>query len=498
VSKDPTRIQRRAEPQGSSEQRSQTWHREYLREYYREHRNAKTLSPEDLEQCRQKPVLTREIQGDDVVACLECGLLVKYLPPHLPREHGMGSKDYKRKWDLPNNFPLSAKTHSAKLAAIKKAAHHLPPVEKRFGQPGVTSQQLAWKARHERGGSRVERQARRDRMLVDVRTGRSRQLHPDFWKKVRRPKISKVDLLERRMRGQSPQEIARELRVAVSSVSELLRKMGVPGSKFVLWHGEPLCWRHLPLLIDDCIAVNGLAPPSLSALELRPHQTFTMRQAAASLGVSRDWIAKWKDLLHLGGSRRGGRIYLASAQVRRLAAEQERIRERRTLQRARREITRSLRANPVWISIRSKLDSKPFSNSMSSRIFFFWSELQNEWHRRSSSPAGGRPQKLLPSEKTSLARRYQSLRKELNRLRRAVLEKDVRPTLSAIREWMCDQATRGHMRTLLLWTEFFDWARKDKVWNFASAKWEPSELAKTFLAHDFSVSSMTIRRCISQ
>ena len=501
-------------PTASSEQQAAAWHREYLRNYYRGHRNAETLTPEDLERCRLKPDRAREIRGDGVVACLECGLLVKYLPPHLPREHGMRSQQYKRKWDLPNNYPLAAKDHSAKLAQIKIAAGHLPPVEKRFGQPGVSSQQLAWKARRERGGSLVERQARQDRMRADVGTGKARQLHPDFWANVRTPKVSRVDLVDRRMRGQSVQAIGRELKVNWSSIDELLRRMGVPSGSFVLWHGEPLCWRHLPLLIQDYIAVKHLAPPRLPTLELRSHQTFTMLQTAALLAVSRDWIAKWKDVLHLDtarcGARRGRRIYLANAQVQRLAAERDRIREWQTLRRARREITRALHANPVWISIRSKDEAKPFSARMSIRIFSFWSGLQNEWRRQGSSLAGGRPRKLLPSERANLPRRYQILRKELNRLRRALEQEDVRPNVRAIRGWICEQAMHGHMRTLLLWPQFIAWARKYPEWHVSVIAWArkysgdpeehspgdlaPNDLAIEFLASEFSVGPETIRR----
>jgi hypothetical protein len=501
-SKITTEAEHHAKPETSSEQPAAGWHREYLRKYYRRHRNAETLTPEDLEQCRQKPALAREIRGDGVVACLECGLLVKYLPPHLPGEHGMRSKEYKRKWDLPNNYPLAAKGLSAKLAQIKTAAGHLPPVEKRFGQPGVSSQQLAWKARRERGGSLVERQARQDRMLADARTGKARQLHPDFWAKVRARKISRADIVERRMRGQSVQAIGRDLKVNRSSVDELLRRMGVPSASFVLWHGEPLCWRHLPLLIQDYIAVKHLAPPRLPILALRPHQTFTLLQSAALLDVSRDWVVKWKDLLHLDaarrGAKRGRRIYLANAQVQRLAAERDRIREWQILRHARREITRALHANPVWISIRSKDESKVFSAGMSNRIFSFWSGLQNEWHRQSSSLAGGRPQKLLPSEKASLPRRYQSLRKELNRLRRVLRQKDVRPNLRAIQEWICEQAMHGRMRTLLLWPKFFAWARQRPEWHVSAGNWAPNDLAIEFLASAFAVGRETIRRSLLQ
>jgi hypothetical protein len=245
--------------------------------------------------------------------------------------------------------------------------------------------------------------------------------------------------------------------------------------------------------------VKHLAPLRLPALALRPHQTLTMLQTAELLDVSRDWVAKWRDLLHLGAAKRGRKIYLGNAQVQRLAAERDRIREWQTLRRARREITQALHANRVWISIRSKDESKPFSKEMSNRIFLFWIGLQNEWHRQGPSSDGGRPQKLLPSEKASLPHRYQSLRKELNRLRRALQQEDVRPKLRSIQEWICEQSRHGHMRALLLWPEFLSWARKHKEWNIAytEAKWKPSELAKTFLAHDFSVSLMTIRRYIA-
>jgi hypothetical protein len=271
--------------------------------------------------------------------------------------------------------------------------------------------------------------------------------------------------------------------------------MGVPSVSFVLWNGEPLCWRHLPLLIQDYIAVKHLTPPRPPGLKLGERQKFTIVQTAGLLGVSRDWVVKWKAVLHLG-TLIGRRIYIGNAEVERLATERDRIYESQTLRRARREVTEALRANPVWISIRSKDESKPFSASMNRRVFFLWSELRSEWRKQSSSSAGGRPQKLLPSERANLTHRYQNLRTDLKQLRHALQQGNVRAKLSALQEWVCEQATYGRMRTLLLWPAFFVWAQKHREWSITSAA--PNELAIAFLADQYSVGPETIRRSLLQ
>ena len=127
-----------AKPQARSSEPSaqtvDTWLREYHRTYYREHRGAAYLTSEELEQCRRQPALTRDIRGNDFIACLECGVLLKSLAVHLAHEHKLKSRKYGRKWNLPIEYPLVSKTFVAK--AVTNVSSHSPrPLCQKQGCP---------------------------------------------------------------------------------------------------------------------------------------------------------------------------------------------------------------------------------------------------------------------------------------------------------------------------------------------------------------------------
>jgi hypothetical protein len=225
------------------------WKSEYLRTYRREHRKAERLSPEELERCRQNPALLREIRGPQWIACPMCGLLFQKLPEHLASEHAAElmpdaelvlsrppglAESFKRKFGLPQNYPLCSHARSEMQAAKIKASGYLPAVETRFGQPRGPSPQQGVKARREWGISPTERRARRELML----TPKSRQQHAKWWAKTGQPKLSSremCDIADRRLRGHSQERIAEHHKVTQGAVSWHLRRMGFPhGREFVL------------------------------------------------------------------------------------------------------------------------------------------------------------------------------------------------------------------------------------------------------------------------
>lgn len=58
---------------------------------------------------------------DDHLVCLECGAKLKHLTTHLMTNHGLRPDDYRRKWRLDDDYPMTAPASRRKhqLAAQK-------------------------------------------------------------------------------------------------------------------------------------------------------------------------------------------------------------------------------------------------------------------------------------------------------------------------------------------------------------------------------------------
>jgi predicted transcriptional regulator len=63
--------------------------------------------------------IRRSVQHDHVV-CLECGFRGKTLRRHLGTRHGLQTGDYLRRWDLPNDHPLTAPAYSEQRSTMAK------------------------------------------------------------------------------------------------------------------------------------------------------------------------------------------------------------------------------------------------------------------------------------------------------------------------------------------------------------------------------------------
>ena len=66
-------------------------------------------------------VSIRRSVTDDHITCLECGWSGKMLRTHLTRAHGTNPDDYRARWNLRRDYPMTAKNHSAFRAALAKA-----------------------------------------------------------------------------------------------------------------------------------------------------------------------------------------------------------------------------------------------------------------------------------------------------------------------------------------------------------------------------------------
>lgn len=63
--------------------------------------------------------LRRSVQRDAVV-CLDCGWKGKMLRRHLSTRHGLTGEEYLKRWNLPNDHPLTAPTYSQQRSSLAK------------------------------------------------------------------------------------------------------------------------------------------------------------------------------------------------------------------------------------------------------------------------------------------------------------------------------------------------------------------------------------------
>jgi predicted transcriptional regulator len=64
--------------------------------------------------------IRRSVQLDYVV-CLECGYRAQMLRRHLRIAHGLEVADYRTRWQLPLDYPLTAPNYSARRSTLAKA-----------------------------------------------------------------------------------------------------------------------------------------------------------------------------------------------------------------------------------------------------------------------------------------------------------------------------------------------------------------------------------------
>lgn len=459
-----------------------SWKREYRERYYRQHRVAAYLTSKEQQRCRENISLIREIRGDDVIACPECWILLARLHVHLKTEHSMSTKALRSKHALPNSFPLCSKTFSQTMRKKRGEGLKAAGTATRFKPtPSAISQT----------------------------TPKNKAKRP--WQ-PRETNVADWEIVELRLRGVSQKKIGEKVKLTQGAVSARLLRLGFPksykGTGLVFYHGEFLGRRHLPLLIQDWIAVN-YEPSQRPAAMLGPHEQLSIDEVAERLDVSPTWIydhARRDKHVPLG-ARRGGRIYFGNAQVQYLIDELEKIQRGRDEVRSVREITQALRVNPHWIThrLRAKDKAAPLSERMGDRVLSVWKNLKSISRRQGTSPKGGRPKMLLPSEEAALPWKYASLRSDLRNLLKWLRDQDTNVSFAGLRAWICAQAKHGRMRTVLfLWPEFFDWLGKGFDRNSGrgmdlatflskAATWRPSDVALDFLAHSYDLAPTTLK-----
>lgn len=70
---------------------------------------------------KQKPaVAISKSVSDDFIVCLEDGKKLKMLKRYLRSQYNMSPDDYRRKWNLPSDYPMVAPAYSRKRSQFAK------------------------------------------------------------------------------------------------------------------------------------------------------------------------------------------------------------------------------------------------------------------------------------------------------------------------------------------------------------------------------------------
>lgn len=82
---------------------------------------AKQGAEEEKPEEKQQPAVPiRRSVGQDYIICLEDGKKLKMLKRHLKTYHNMTVEEYKRKWGLPDDYPVVAPAYAQQRSELAK------------------------------------------------------------------------------------------------------------------------------------------------------------------------------------------------------------------------------------------------------------------------------------------------------------------------------------------------------------------------------------------
>ena len=85
------------------------------------HRLAQPAAPVAAPNKPQPAVAVKRSVTPDFIVCLEDGQKFKSLKRHLTAVHNMTPKEYRGKWQLPEDYPMVAPTYAAKRSTLARA-----------------------------------------------------------------------------------------------------------------------------------------------------------------------------------------------------------------------------------------------------------------------------------------------------------------------------------------------------------------------------------------
>jgi predicted transcriptional regulator len=76
-----------------------------------------SLKPDPAEE----PV-TQVAPSSEWLVCLECGKSFRSLKRHLAAQHGLSPKEYRMRWELPADYPMTSPDYAARRSSMARAS----------------------------------------------------------------------------------------------------------------------------------------------------------------------------------------------------------------------------------------------------------------------------------------------------------------------------------------------------------------------------------------
>jgi len=118
------------------------------------HSTLSGLGNEVVEEPPRVPAVTvrRSVRPDHII-CIDCGYKGKMLKRHLRTRHGLSADQYKRRWNLPSDYPMTAPNYSERRSQFAKKIG----LGRKPAQPTAASATTTEKHPRRRAGSKVSR-----------------------------------------------------------------------------------------------------------------------------------------------------------------------------------------------------------------------------------------------------------------------------------------------------------------------------------------------------
>ena len=118
------------------------------------HSTLSGLGNEVVEEPPRVPAVTvRRSVRPDYIICIDCGYKGKMLKRHLQSKHGLSADQYKRRWNLPSDYPMTAPNYSERRSQFAKKIG----LGRKPAQPTAASATTTEKPPRRRAGSKVSR-----------------------------------------------------------------------------------------------------------------------------------------------------------------------------------------------------------------------------------------------------------------------------------------------------------------------------------------------------
>ena len=124
------------------------------------HSTLSGLGNEVVEEPPRVPAVTvRRSVRPDYIICIDCGYKGKMLKRHLQSKHGLSADQYKRRWNLPSDYPMTAPNYSERRSQFAKKIG----LGRKPAQPTAASATTTEKPPRRRAASKVSRTPTRAR-----------------------------------------------------------------------------------------------------------------------------------------------------------------------------------------------------------------------------------------------------------------------------------------------------------------------------------------------